>query len=183
MQVTIAEIKARCPDPAAALARMRELGATRQGRDHQVDTYFAVAHGRLKLRLGDLETNLIHYRREDRAGPKDSQVQLHAPSDGASLHATLSAALDVLVVVDKQREILWADNVKLHLDTVAGLGTFVEIEAIDTDGTRTRSELHEQCRHWLDALAIDPGLLITHSYSDLMLVATGTDDTDRSPSP
>jgi hypothetical protein len=37
------------------------------------------------------------------------------------------------------------------------------------DGSRTRSELHEQCHHWIDALTIDPGLLITHSYSDLML--------------
>lgn len=171
MQVTIAEIKARCPDPAATLDRMRALGATHQGRDHQVDTYFVVARGRLKLRQGSVETNLIHYRRDDLAGPKDSQVLLHAPSDGGSLHATLSAALDVLVVVDKQREILWADNVKLHLDEVAGLGAFVEVEAIDSDGTRTRDELHEQCRHWLDALAIDPDRLVTHSYSDLALAA------------
>lgn len=169
MQVAIAEIKAHCPEPEATFDRMRELGATRHGRDHQVDTYFAVTHGRLKLRQGSIETNLIHYLRDDRAGPKDSQVQLHAPSDGPSLRAALCAALDVLVVVDKQRDILMADNVKLHLDDVAGLGTFVEIEAIDRDGSRSRTELHDQCRQWLSDLGIDPGLLITHSYSDLLL--------------
>lgn len=36
MHVDIAEIKTRCGDPAAALDRMRELGAQHQGRDHQV---------------------------------------------------------------------------------------------------------------------------------------------------
>lgn len=151
VQVTIAEIKARCPDPEAALDRMRELGATHHGRDHQVDTYFVVARGRLKLRQGDLETNLVHYRRADLAGPKESEVLLHTPSDGTSLHAALSAALEILVVVDKQREILWSGNVKLHVDHLAGLGAFVEVEAIDRDGARTRAELHQQGRRWLEA--------------------------------
>lgn len=169
MQVATAEIKARCPDPGAAFDRMRELGAIHHGRDHQGDTYFGVTHGRLKLRQGSIETNLIHYRRDDHAGPKDSRVLLHTPSDGPSLRAALSAALDVLVVVDKQRDILFAGNVKLHLDDVAGLGTFVEIEAIDRDGTRSGTELHDQCRQWLNDLGIEPNLLIRHSYSDLVL--------------
>ncbi|MBP2367072.1 class IV adenylate cyclase [Pseudonocardia parietis] len=169
MQVAIVEIKAHCPEPGATSARMLELGATHQGRDHQVDTYFAVPHGRLKLRQGGIETNLIHYRRDDHAGPKESQVLLHSPSDAPSLRAALSAALDVRVVVDKQRDIFWAGNVKLHLDDVAGLGTFVEIEAIDRDGSHSRAELHDRCRQWLNDLGIEPSLLVTHSYSDLLL--------------
>lgn len=169
MHARIAEIKAHCPDPDTTTNRIIELGATHQGRDHQIDTYFKVSHGRLKLRQGGIETNLIHYHRDDRAGPKDSHVLLHAPSDGDTLKATLSAALDVLVVVDKQRNIYWHGNVKFHLDHVAGLGAFVEIEAIDRDGSRTREQLHDQCRHWMSTLHIDAGSLITQSYSDLLL--------------
>lgn len=148
---------------------MRSFGAVHQGSDHQVDTYFAVSRGRLKLRQGTIETTLIHYERDDRAGPKDSQVLVHTPSDGQSLKATLSAALDLLVVVDKQREILWADNVKLHVDQVAGLGAFVEIEAMDGEDARSRTELRVQCRRWLNRLEIGPELLVTGSYSDLLL--------------
>lgn len=168
MHARIAEIKARCPDLDTTRNQIIGLGATHQGHDHQIDTYFDVDHGRLKLRQGDIETNLIHYRRDDSVGPKDSHVLLHAPSDGDTLKATLTAALGVLVVVDKQRDIYWHGNVKLHLDHVAGLGAFVEIEAIDRDGSRTREELHEQCRHWMGTLCIGPDSLITQSYSDLL---------------
>ena len=48
----------------------------------------------------------------------------------------LPAALGIDVVVDERREIHFLGNVKNRLDDVTGLGTFVEIEAIDDDGTR-----------------------------------------------
>lgn len=169
MQVDIVEIKARCSDPARTLARMKYLGAQHRGRDHQVDTYFSVPEGRLKLRQGDIETTLIHYRRDDRSGPKDSHVTLHTPADGGSLLAVLRAALDVLVVVDKHRDIFWADNVKLHVDQVDGLGSFLEVEAIGQDGTLGRDSLLAQCRQWLDDLGVEQNELVTHSYSDLLL--------------
>lgn len=62
-----------------------------------------------------------------------------------------------------------ADNVKLHVDQVAGLGSFVEVEAIDRDGTHSRHQLHGQCRRWLEDLGIDQADLIPVSYSDLLL--------------
>jgi predicted adenylyl cyclase CyaB len=49
----------------------------------------------------------------------------------------------VLATVDKHREIYFVGNVKFHLDTVEGLGTFVEIESIDMDGTIGQDRLYE----------------------------------------
>ena len=81
----------------------------------------------------------------------------------------LTAALGVLVVIDKQREIYFLDNVKFHVDTVKNLGNFIEIEAIGTDGNYTKEELLSQCEHYLQVFGINEDDLISVSYSDLLL--------------
>ena len=164
----IVEIKARAADFAPARAVLAARGARFVGLDHQVDTYFRVASGRLKLREGDLENSLIHYERENTAGPKHSKVGLLQNEPGSPLKGILTAALGVDVVVDKHREIHFLGNVKIHLDRVAGLGTFVEIEAIDHDGTRPLEALREQCEELMTAFGIRDEDLLAVSYSDLL---------------
>ncbi|RMF03147.1 MAG: CYTH domain-containing protein [Bacteroidetes bacterium] len=163
------EIKARC----AETDRIRQILAAHQadyrGTDHQIDTYFIVPYGRLKLRQGNIETNLIHYQRDDQAGPKASQVQLYKPADSEALKAALSTALGIKTIVDKQREIYFIDNVKFHLDSVQGLGHFVEIEAIDFTGQIGHIRLEQQCTLYLELFGIRPTDLLTHSYSDMIL--------------
>lgn len=61
------------------------------------------------------------------------------------------------------------DNVKFHIDQVAGLGGFVEIEAIDTQGTIGVKRLRAQCEHYINLFAINETDLVTCSYSDLLL--------------
>jgi predicted adenylyl cyclase CyaB len=94
---------------------------------------------------------------------------LYQPTDSDALKAALVAALGLKVVVDKQREIYFIDNVKFHLDTVVALGTFVEIEAIDVDGTIGRPRLEQQCAHYVQLFGIASADLLTHSYSDMLL--------------
>lgn len=162
------EIKAHCSDPDRIRAILREQGAEEIGLDHQVDTYFQVNHGRLKLREGNIENSLIQYYRPDQAGPKKSEVTLYQSEPGSSLKEALTRALGVRVVVDKKREIYFIDNVKFHLDTVEGLGHFVEIEAIDLDGTLGVDYLQEQCEHYLELFGIPSGDLLEQSYSDMV---------------
>ncbi|NNF04576.1 MAG: class IV adenylate cyclase [Rhodothermales bacterium] len=164
----IFEIKARCDDHEPYRRVLQEAGARAVGRDHQIDTYYDVPRGRLKLRHGTIENNLIHYRRHDEVGPKRSDVHLYRVGNGRDLNALLGSALDVLVEVDKQREIFFVGNVKIHLDRVDRLGKFVEIEAIDSDGTRSAAELESQCREWMDRFGIDDDRLVRRSYSDLL---------------
>ena len=163
------EIKAQCARHDDVRAMLQSRGADFRGTDHQVDTYFNVARGRLKLREGHIENALIHYQRDDVCGPKRSDVVLYRAPRDASLKESLAAALGVLVVVDKRREILFIGNVKFHLDTVAGLGEFIEIEAIDEDGTMGVEKLRAQCEHYLGLLSVPSEDLVAESYSDLLL--------------
>jgi len=70
--------------------------------------------------------------------------------------------------VDKRRHILWIANVKFHVDDVVGLGTFVEIEAIDRDGGLGEERLREQCERYRQLLGIEDADLEPRSYSDLL---------------
>lgn len=163
------EIKAK----SLELDRIRDIlkskNADFKGIDHQVDTYFKVNSGRLKLREGNIENHLIYYEREDKSGPKKSLVLLYKYNPDQNLKEILTRSLGVLAVVNKHREIYFIDNVKFHLDNVKGLGYFVEIEAIDEDGSIGSEKLHEQCKHYLKLLNISKEDLLENSYSDLIL--------------
>ena len=164
------EIKARCNDHAPIRELLKTHGADFRGTDDQTDTYFKCANGRLKLRQGNIECNLIHYHRPDQAGPKASEVTLFKPGeDHETLRRLLTAAMGVEVVVTKLREISFIDNVKFHLDTVPGLGAFIEIEAIDFYGTIGAEELEAQCHFYMNLLGINDIDLIKVSYSDMLL--------------
>lgn len=163
------EIKARSRNCDHVRAILQSKDADFKGIDHQIDTYFKVNNGRLKLREGNIENQLIHYTREDIAGPKQSHITLLSSDPGSSLKDILTKACGILTVVDKKREIYYIDNVKFHVDVVRDLGTFVEIEAIDSDNSIGKEKLLEQCQFYMNFFDIDEKDLIDVSYSDLML--------------
>lgn len=163
------EIKAKSNNHDEIREILKSKNADFKGTDHQIDTYFNVQNGRLKLREGKLENHLIHYQREDKEGPKQSLVTLFKSDTNSSLKEILTKSLGVLVVVDKKREIYFIDNVKFHIDFVEDLGAFVEIEAIDIDGTIGKDKLLEQCQFFLDLFNIPQAELISVSYSDLLM--------------
>ncbi len=180
------EIKAKLNNPNKIRDILKSRNADFKGIDHQVDTYFNTKKGRLKLREGNIENYLIHYNREDKSGPKESEVTLFRNDYGknnnknrknddignnidSSLKKVLTKALGILVVVDKKREIFFIDNVKFHIDIVKGLGSFVEIEVIDKENNMGRENLLEQCHFYLNLFKIQKGDLVSVSYSDLLL--------------
>ncbi|MDB5198029.1 MAG: adenylate cyclase [Flaviaesturariibacter sp.] len=148
---------------------LKEKGPRYVGEDHQTDTYFNVPAGRLKLREGNIENTLIQYHRTNVAGAKQSDVLLYHHHPDPSLKAVLVKALGVKVVVDKRRRIYFIDNVKFHFDTVESLGTFVEVEAIDSDGSIGLEKLKEQCAFYSQLFEIQPEDYLAESYSDLLL--------------
>lgn len=147
---------------------LAEPGVRFVGEDHQIDTYFQVPHGRLKLREGNIEHALIHYRREQSASAKLSEVLLYNHAPDPSLKAILEQALGVKQVVDKRRRIYFVNNVKFHFDRLDGLGEFVEVEAIDATGQIGRSTLQQQCDHYAALLGIQPQDYVAESYSDMV---------------
>lgn len=81
---TNAEIKARCRDPRTTGKALRAVGADYHGTDRQIDTYFRVDQGRLKLRQGEIETALIHYHRPDAVAARWSDALVYYPVDSYS---------------------------------------------------------------------------------------------------
>lgn len=139
------------------------------GEDHQIDTYFNVQSGRLKLREGNIENALIHYEREDTAGAKASHVLLYHHKPDKTLKEILIKTLGIKAVVDKRRRIYFIDNVKFHFDAVEELGTFVEVEAIDKDGTIGIEKLQAQCNKYAALFGIAAEDYCAVSYSDMVL--------------
>ena len=165
------ELKVRVPDLAGVREACGKV-ATPAAVMEQIDTYFHAAHGRLKLResTGGLDANeatLIAYSRPDRGDVRASDYHLTPVPDAAGVKAALAAALGVRGVVRKRREVFMFHNVRIHLDEVEGLGTFVELEAVVSPDAGEEVSLGR-----LDALCDLLGLArsdgIAGSYADLL---------------
>lgn len=126
------EQKAVDRDPEATLARCLALGAEDGGGLVQRDTYFMARTGRLKLRVeeGALGGELIAYRRNDAAEAVESGYVLAPVAAPDELAKALDSALGTVVVVSKRRRLFLWEGVRIHLDEVDGLGSFVEFEAV-----------------------------------------------------
>jgi predicted adenylyl cyclase CyaB len=162
------EFKASCSDIEALETKLKELDPLFIGIDHQIDTYFNIPNGRLKLREGNIENSLIHYNRTNTAGAKQSDVTLYQHQPDKNLKEALSKALGIKVIVDKRRKIYFIGNVKFHFDDVKELGSFIEVEAIDKDGSIGIEKLEEQCDAYIQLFGITTDQFIAESYSDLL---------------
>jgi len=162
------ELKARLRDPAAARASAQSVGTGYLGIERQTDTYFHVPHGRLKLReIAGGAAVLIFYRRPDDTAAKAGDYRLVPVSAPAEMKQALSAALGIRAVVEKRREIFLADNVRIHLDEVAGLGSFLEFEAVlssNVDDAAGHAQLDRLSRHF----GLLPADLLQSSYGELV---------------
>jgi adenylate cyclase, class 2 len=162
------EIKARTAKADFIRKYLLDHGADFKGTDNQADTYFNVPNGRLKLRHGNIENTLIQYFRPNEHGPKQSDFKLMEVINGEVLKEILTASLGIKVIVKKKREIYFIENIKLHLDTLDGLGNFVEIEASNKNHNLSVEKLHEQCNFYKNVFEINEKDLINISYSDML---------------
>jgi predicted adenylyl cyclase CyaB len=161
------EIKARAGDLSVVRERLAQEGLTVVAQLVQVDTYFHAPHGRLKLReIEGEEAQLIHYHRPDQAEAHASDYVIVPVTEPGSLKAALGRALGVRVVVKKQRELYLWGHTRVHLDEVAGLGSFLELETVISSQTEEAAE--RECQEIQAALGITEQDLIEGSYADLL---------------
>lgn len=169
------EVKARCADLGQARALAEAVGARFVRVEEQRDTFFPATHGRLKLRerrwregqVDRAEAELIGYVRTDVAGVRESNYTVVPVADPAGLTATLANAYGLRGVVAKRRELWMWQNVRIHLDDVAGLGMFVEFEAVLGPGDS--EELgHAHVEQLLSALEL--GEIVAVAYADLLKI-------------
>ena len=165
------ELKAHDPDPARTLERALAAGAQDQGELRQRDTYFGVAHGRLKLREEEPGgATLIAYERPDDPAERVSHYRLVPVSDPDGLRAALAATSGIRTTVVKRRRLLLWEGVRIHLDAVEGLGAFVELEAVAGPGSDLEPE-RAKVTHLRAALEIGDDALRPGSYADAQAAA------------
>ena len=164
------EIKARIDSVDALLPLARALSDDDYLQlIHQDDTFFEVPHGRLKLRVfGDGSGELIHYQRINAEGPKRSDYVLCPVPEPDSLRDALTRACGLLGRVRKQRILVLAGAIRIHLDKVEGLGEFLELEVVLGDH-QTEAEGAERAQALMDRLKIRPEQRVSGAYLDLLL--------------
>ncbi len=162
------ELKARLPNVEDARAVASRIGAEFVGELKQTDTYFAVANGRLKLRqIEGQAAELIGYERPDDIASRTSRYRLVSVAEPDLMKQTLGDALDVLGVVEKTRQLYLFENVRIHLDQVRDLGSFLEFEAV-LGADDSESAGHTIVAQLRQQFGIADGDLLAHSYIDLL---------------
>jgi predicted adenylyl cyclase CyaB len=160
------EIKCTYPSLARAKKIAHSIGASPKGSMRQIDTYFKVKSGRLKLREIDCrQFELIYYRRPNARSSRYSNytiVRLEEPQAAKSLFKSL---FGVSVVVRKKRGLFLYKNARIHVDSVEALGTFLEFEVVVNQG---KSQARKLMQFLMKEFEIERKMLLSESYSDLV---------------
>jgi adenylate cyclase, class 2 len=168
------ELKATDSDPYVSLEVCRTLGAEDRGVIVQRDTYFEVARGGLKLREEQPgRPHLIQFERASEPQQRESRYRIIEVSDGPALCAALAAAIGIRGVVAKRRHLLLWQSVRIHLDEVERLGTFIELEAVAPVDSDLAHE-HGLVAELRDALGITDERLIAFGYVEQLIRDAGS---------
>jgi adenylate cyclase class 2 len=140
------EVKYSLPDPESLIRRLADLDAVPLGQDRQVDTYFNAPHRdflageivsewlRLRTETSDrtAERSSINFKRWLPLGAAEAT---HADEfeSGITDREAVRKLLDALgyteiITVDKIRRQWRLSDVIVAMDTVASLGSFIEVE-------------------------------------------------------
>lgn len=160
------EFKAELMDLPLARTICRALGATMIATMQQKDSYYKLPHGRLKKReMPGEPTEYIFYQRPDKMQPKVSQFTIYSQNEAMTKFG--ATELPVWLVVKKVRELWMLGNVRIHLDVVDGLGSFLEFEALVTpqQNVATCQEIVADLRQKLQPAMGEP---VSVGYSDMV---------------
>lgn len=163
------EIKAHAREPKRLRALALALADGPPAVMEQIDVFFHVPAGRLKLRCiaGTAGGQLIRYERPNQTGPKQSVYTITQVDDAQACLREHAARHGVRAEVRKCRELLWIGQTRVHLDEVAGLGAFLELEVVLADGQDAADgrAIAQDIMRRLDVLDED---LIDRAYVDLL---------------
>ncbi len=166
------ELKAIDRDQGRSREICERLGAEDRGILHQEDIYFDVPRGRLKLRRErGAPAHLIAYERSNDSGQRESRYRIIEIEDDIELEAALASALGIKAVVQKARQLFLYEGVRIHLDRVEDLGSFIEFEGVVAPDDADRGRLEALLVDLSNSLGIHDADLIGGSYCDLVLAS------------
>jgi predicted adenylyl cyclase CyaB len=161
-------LEIKCPYQSLARARniARRIGASSKGTLRQIDTYYKVKSGRLKLReINGRQFELIYYHRPNARSSRYSRYTIIRLEEATAVKSLFQSLFGVSVVVRKKRALFLYKNARIHVDSVERLGTFLEFEVVVNHGKKQARELMQ---FLMKEFGIDQKILLGGSYSDLM---------------
>ncbi len=164
------EYKTELRNPEIAPSICEALGARFIIELEQTDTYFRVPHGRLKKREAPGEpTEFIQYERKDSTLPKLSHFTIY--SEEMAIERFGTQPLPIWVIVKKKRKVYMLANVRIHIDQVEGLGSFLELEALVSREFNV-VKCHEALNKLIKEFRPTLGEPIATGYADLIAAET-----------
>lgn len=143
-----------------------EAGANLVYESQQLDVYYKVKNGRLKIRDSSGEKSIIFYQRVESGDDRWSDFTVIKVDNPKEWVEFFDKFLERLVEVNKYRKLLHYKNSRIHLDKIEGLGNFLEIE---TKLTVDEATVEDEFEFLIDLLKIDKSKQILNSYSDIIL--------------
>jgi predicted adenylyl cyclase CyaB len=165
------EIKVQINSVDEIRSLLEKLSAEQAGMLNQKDIYYKYKSGLAKLRVENGSFQFITYNRNEGEGDRWSDYNIITMS-GERIEETLAGLLDVETIVEKKRELWWYNNTRIHLDTVEGLGSFLELE---TKVTGDEEDARVRYRFLYDALNLSSYPEYRLSYRDLVLEKKGSE--------
>jgi len=161
------ELKARCASVRQVLKIARGLCGSHRSILQQKDIYYRIPKYRLKLRIiNRRKAELIFYRRPDKKGGRYSDYLVLPISDPENVDQFYSSVYGRRIIVRKKRILFLYKNARIHIDTVRGLGTFIEFEVLVSEG---RVQAEELFKFLYQSFRIKHIQLCASSYSDLLV--------------
>lgn len=171
------EVKVRA-DHEAVRSRLEAVGADRLGTVSQTDIYydhpvrdFAETDEALRIRReanGD-ETARITFKGQLVEAESKTRREIETSVGDAEIMADILTAVGFheAATVRKTRDRYRLDGFTVSLDTVDGLGTFLEVETSASEADIEAQR--ERAQSLLDDLGVDPADHIRRSYLELLL--------------
>lgn len=144
---------------------LKNTGAENRGLLKQKDIYYSVPSGLLKLRIENGNESLIMYER-DESGKKRWSDYSVIYFESKKSEKIFSPLFEIETVVEKNRELFYLDDTRVHLDTVKNLGKFLELETLVVRGKKDAQKRFDKI---IELLKLDTSKQIRNSYRDLMI--------------
>jgi adenylate cyclase class 2 len=140
------EVKAYAEDLAAIETHLQRLGAVFIGAVHQTDRYFnhpgrdfALTDEALRIRIADGRAFMTYKGRKfDRLSKTREEIEVAVGDAAAATRLLERLGFTPVAAVMKHRRLYELGEFTICLDDVAGLGTFVEVEARGADIEKAR---------------------------------------------
>lgn len=163
------ELKVALKNATRVVEILKERKAKFAGTLKQSDTYIDIDKGRLKFReINNRRFQIIFYQRPDVAGSKLSKYRIIRLDKKTFQNSknVFKKLFGIKIVVKKTRKLWLYQNTRVHLDKVAGLGNYLELETvIDKISMQAAGKEHKMM---IEMLNLEKHKKIGQSYSDLL---------------